>query len=264
MGQRGRLGHDLRFARLGVGDVLAKQAHECIRRIGHRLVPREQVARDGAEADELLVGIGIAAEKTLRLQAAEAERIQEGPIPLRRSALPAQEDRVAFLTHHVGAVGQALVHEIARVLVQLIAGEIPQQPAFLLGVVDVDDAGLAPVAVLVVLVEEGNVRLRSPGQAFETLRGAGDFGGLGGERRLEHQHAVAMRNGDFPVALVHGFGIDQRGRIGGAPIEIARALRHAMHRHAVGQRQAGDRRAAARGDIEHGHIIGETLVGHRM
>ena len=73
-----------------------------------------------------------------------------------------------------------------------------------------------------------------------------------------------MRHVDLPVALVQRFGVDQGSRIGGAPVETARAFRHAVHRHAVGQREAGDRRAAATADIQHGHVVGETLVGHRV
>ncbi len=120
------------------------------------------------------------------------------------------------------------------------------------------------MAVLVVLELERHGRIGSPCEALKSLRGTGDFGRLAVERGLQHQHAVAVRHVDLPVALVQRFGIDQGGRIGGTPVETAWALRYAVHRHAVGQRQAGNRRGFAAGDIQHGHVVGETLVGHRM
>ncbi|MNM91366.1 hypothetical protein D3C81_1036620 [compost metagenome] len=73
-----------------------------------------------------------------------------------------------------------------------------------------------------------------------------------------------MRHAHLPVALVQRFGIDQGGRVGGAPVITPRAFRHTVHRHPISQRQAGQHRVAAVGQVQHRHIVGEALVGHRM
>ena len=106
-------------------------------------------------------------------------------------------------------------------------------------IVDVDDERAPPVAVLVVLAEQGERRAarssRSPAKRC-SVRAISTAAAVNGALCI----MTLSRAGTFdvPVAAVERLGPDERRRLGRAPLEVARPGRHAV-------RSARDPRAAA-------------------
>ncbi len=110
------------------------------------------------EGNEALKGFFVAAEQTLALQGFEIEFVEERAIAIGRSACAGKINRIAILAYHPTAVGQLAVHGCAGVGVFFIGGEVPHKARFFRRV-NVEEESLAPVAVIVVFIEDGDIRV---------------------------------------------------------------------------------------------------------
>src|SRR5215472_15317915 len=202
-------------------DLVFEGALECVGWIGGRLMPRQKRLRIGSgKGEELFIARLLGPEKTFGLLAREIEAIEEGAVAVRGGALSAHIDRITFLADYPGTVRELAVHRRAGVFVQLVGGEIPKEAWSLLRIVDIDSEGFPPVAVLVVLGEQSELGLLTPVVSGEALLGTADFDWRRIEGRPGNHDFVAIGNIDVPVAAVEGFGPNEGGGIGGAPIKI--------------------------------------------
>ena len=208
-----------------------------------RLVPGEEgVVRRRRRSEEVLERVLVAAEQALATcRVARSKRSRNGRSPSGDAPCAAQEDRVAVLAHHPLAVRQHRVDRPARILVVLVARQVPEQPRLRL--------------------RDRRRRRRTSGASAGSRRtpGAARCRAARSSRsrrsaaRCARSRRAAPVNGafciitlsragtfDVPVAAVERLGPDQRGRLGRAPGEVARAGRHAV-RSARGRRSAASR-----------------------
>ena len=260
-GDRARGGGARGLAGRGVRHRRAQAPLDEVRRIHRRLVPGEQLAgAAGREVEEGFEGVTAAAEEALGRARVEIEAVEERAIPLGRRTMAVEVDRAPVLAHDPLAVRQHAIDRPPRVLVQLVARQIPDQARLRGGMIGVDQEGATPVAVVVDLVEERDAAALAPVEPAEALLGARQLARRAGERRGEGHDLVARRHRDVPVAAVERLGPDQRGRLGGAPGVLPRPGRDALDGDAVGDREARHQRGLS-GPVPHLDVVRETTVG---
>src|SRR5262245_56289637 len=132
--------------------------------------------------------------------------------------------------NHRLAVRQSLHHGIAGVAVAILPRTLPDESGLLRRIVSVEQERARPAAVAVEIADEDQPVFFSPCHPGEAVLGLRQINRLPGKRGFEYLYDVARRDFLSSGAAVERLYPNQRGRLGRAPIVIARPRRHAFNR----------------------------------
>ena len=183
--------------------------------------------------------VTVAAEQALGLPGEEVEAIQERTIAFRASALAFEENVVAVLNQNPAAIGEALLHLLAGVLVAVLIIASPNHPR-LARPVHVDRHGPHPALLAFEILDQRQAALLGELNPLEALLDLKNFAGIACEWRLKSHNAVTIGNFVLQISAIQGFHPHQRRGLAGPPLDIARSGRNAAQADALLERQAGD------------------------
>ena len=138
------------------------------------------------------------------------------------------------------------------------AGVLPQKLQRLPRLVEVDHECAYPAAAAVIVAQQAD-SLFSPGKVAEALLQSGQLLWLVLERRYQHHQMVVVRHLGPRIAIIQGFGPNQRRWLGRQPFVITRSCGYAFNRDVFFRRQAGERVFHLAGAVPHFDVLGETI-----
>ena len=198
-----------------------------------------------------------------RLARSRDRSVEERPIALRRRALAAQEDRCRLPgARPTAPFGSDAIDRLARDPCSARRSTGPRAARGFASGRRRRRGTCGASAGCRRTRGAGRRRARSPqSMPVEALLGARDLDGAARERRALHHHLVARGHLHVPVAAVERLGPHERRGLGRAPLEVARAGRHAV-RSARDRRPAASRAASTLpGAVPHLDVVREAAVG---
>jgi len=185
--------------------------------------------------DDFVVVV-IAAEEMLGLERGQVEAIEEGMVPFGRRSYSGEEEIVAIQDQGPFAVRQGLFQGTAGILVAVGGGAAEEQARWLRGLVEIDQEGLGGAAAAASGLDQRHTGFFRQLDSREGLLGLEQVLRRTGERRPQCHDAVGRGRGATAAGAAattsagcatgcgaaDGFHPHQRGRLAGAPLQIAR------------------------------------------
>src|SRR6185436_17497215 len=144
---------------------------------------------------------------------------EERTIALRRRSDTGHEHVVAVLEHDLSTGIARLAQRRAGVVIRIFGTALEQLAWRRSRRVDHPGAHLARIAIAFVQPDRS---ARGPGDALETELRLRELRRRRGERRELREHTVAEIRLGLRIAAIERLGVDERGRLRGAPLRVAR------------------------------------------